>query len=404
MSTQVYLKPIRKPRGLGTHRLTALSVRGPFRGPSGYDHHVREFVRELDRQGVAVELQDLPRWTAVKLPDTLRDAWFDSLDRPIDSNIVLHFTTPQYAIPCSGKRNVNFTMFEATRIPREWVRQNRRHDLVILPTESSRQAWVRSGVSEERIRICPLGIDAARYSTPVEPLDLVLQDGTPVSRYRVRFLNVSELGGRKNLPGLLCAWMAATHPRDDAILMLKTGAWSPGTMEMFQWQLRVCEKKAGKKLSEAAPVLFVRDIYRDADMPRLYAAASHYISTSFGEGWDQAMMEAAASGLRLIAPAHSAYTAYLDSASATLLTSREVPAAFWGEPATAALFQGANWWEPDESEAVASIRAALQGTDGDKVSPRQRILAEFTWAKATERLIQILSEIDSPPRRRWFFR
>src|SRR5207253_166930 len=118
---------------------------------------------------------------------------------------------------------------------------------------------------------------------------------------------------------------------------------SPGAIEMFQWQLTVCEKKAGKKLSEAAPVLFVRDIYCDADMPRLYTAASHYISTSFGEGWDQAMMEAAASGLRLIAPAHSAYTAYLDSESATLLNSREVPAAFWGEPATAALFQGANW-------------------------------------------------------------
>ena len=42
--------------------ITALRVRGPFRGPSGYDHYVREFVRELVRQGVAIQLVDLPDW------------------------------------------------------------------------------------------------------------------------------------------------------------------------------------------------------------------------------------------------------------------------------------------------------------------------------------------------------
>ena len=173
---------------------------------------------------------------------------------------------------------------------------------------------------------------------------------------------------------------------------------------MFEWQLGMYEKHDGKEMSEAAPVVFVRDIYGDAEMPRLYAAATHYLSASFGEGWDQAMMEAAASGLRLIAPAHSAYTAYLDSECATLVESREVPAAYLGDPATAALFQGANWWEPDPAGLAASIRAAIEGRDHDKASLRQRILTEFTWEKATRRLIEILSEIDSRPARRWFWR
>jgi glycosyltransferase involved in cell wall biosynthesis len=383
--------------------LKALSVIGPFRGPSGYDHHVREFVRELVRQRIEIELADLQRWTAVKLPDQVRDPWFDSLHKPVGANIVLHFTTPQYAVAVEDKRNVNFTMFEATRIPRDWVRQNRKHDLVILPTESSRQAWIRSGVPEERIRICPLGVDAGRYAAQAEPLDLVLADGAPVSRYRTRLLNVSEVSARKNLLGLLRAWMAATAPGDDAVLIVKSGGWVPGVAEMFRSQWTAYEMKSGKRLSDAAPVLFLREVYSDEDMPKLYATATHYISTSFGEGWDQAMMEAAASGLRLIAPAHSAYTAYLDGTCATLLHSREVPAVFWGDPATAALFRDASWWEPDEA-AAAAIRAAIEGRDGDKVSPRQRILSECTWAKATTRLIQILSELDTPPRRRWFFR
>jgi len=37
-------------------------VRGPFRGPTGYEHHVREFVRRLHALGVAIELVDLPEW------------------------------------------------------------------------------------------------------------------------------------------------------------------------------------------------------------------------------------------------------------------------------------------------------------------------------------------------------
>jgi hypothetical protein len=48
-------------------------------------------------------------------------------------------------------------------------------------------------------------------------------------------------------------------------------------------------------------------------MPGLFAAASHYWSMSHGEGRDQPMIEAAASGLRLIVPRHTAYLEYLDA-------------------------------------------------------------------------------------------
>lgn len=379
--------------------LRTLIVRGPFRGPSGHDHHIREFVRELHRQGIGIQLFDLPQWTAAKLPPALRDDWFDSLKEQVEANIVLHFTTPHYALPCRGKRNANFTMFEASRIPPQWVRQSRQHELVILPTESSREAWIRSGAPEERIRLCPLGVDPARYAQGVEPLELSLSDGTPVFSYRTRFLNISELGPRKNLPGLLRAWIRATDPRDDAVLIFKTGAWVPGAAEMFDAQVATLQKQVGKQLNEAAPVLFLRRMLGDAEMPRLYTAATHYISMSFGEGWDLAMMEAAAAGLRLIAPAHSAYTAYLDSSTARLLPSREVRAAFRGDSATAALFRDANWWEPDEQEAIASIREAIEDRDRPAASARQRILNDFTCEKAVARLIQILGEINRPVRR-----
>jgi glycosyltransferase involved in cell wall biosynthesis len=382
--------------------LTALKVRGPFRGPGGYDHHVREFVRELHRQGVAVELIDLPEWGPARLPAHLRDPWFDSLTEPTGARIMLHFCMPHQVVPDAKRLNVNYTMFEATRIPPGWVAKARSHDLVVLPTESSRRAWIDSGVPEEQLRLCPLGINPSLFSGPVTPLPLQGNRGERLEQYKVRFLNVSELGPRKNLFGLLRAWLRATSRHDDAVLIVKLGCYQPGCLAIFRRRLELLQDELGKRLNEAAPVHFIYDLFSDADMPKLYAAATHYISMSFGEGWDQSMVEAAASGLQLIAPNHSAYTAYLDSAVAQLITSREVPAVVDGDVSTI-LFAGANWWEPDEDEAIRFIRAAIDGRDGATRSARDRILREFTWEIATRRLMAILGEAEARRRRPGFW-
>ena len=382
--------------------ISAVRVRGPFKGPSGYDHHTREFVRELHNQGVAVELIDFPHWGPARLAPHQRDPWFESLGRPVGARVALHFCMPHQVAPDPGLANVNFTMFEATRISPLWVARSREHDLIVLPTESSRRAWVDSGVPADRVRLCPLGIDTTLFGRPVEPMALHREDGTPLSRYATRFLNVSAPGPRKNLVGLLRAWIRATSARDDAVLIVKLGADAPGWGKLFKRQLASLRTWLGKGLDEAAPVHVVRDIFSDAEMPALYAAATNYISLSFGEGWDQAMVEAAATGLRLIAPSHSAYAAYLDSSVANLIPSREVPAVFDGDAATAALFEGATWWEPDEDAAIACIRAAIEGRDGGIGSARQRILTELTWERATRRLIAILAEVE-PRRRRRFW-
>jgi glycosyltransferase involved in cell wall biosynthesis len=378
--------------------LQALKVRGPFLGPTGYDHHVREFVRGLDRAGVAVQLVDLPEWGPAKLPRLLRDPWFESLTRAVDARLLLHFCMPHQVAADPALVNVNYTMFEATRIPNAWVARARRHDLIVLPTESSRRAWIDSGVPAEKLRLCPLGVDADLFRPGVPPLPLTDAGGEPLSRYRVRFLNMSELGPRENVLGLLRLWLRATTARDDAVLILKLGAYLPGWPERFQRELARLEHEE-KPLREAAPVHVVQEIYPDADMPRLYAAATHYISLSFGEGWDQPMVEAGASGLKLIAPEHSAYTTYLDRTVADLIPSREVPAVFPGGGDIGRLFDGACWWEPDPDAAIAAIRRAIDGRDGATCSVRSRLVERFSWEQATRRLIEILSEPDLGRRR-----
>ena len=381
------------PKASVARRIDALAVRGPYRGASGHDHHVREFVRHLARHGVRLHLADIPEWGPVKMPDDATDPWFDTLSEPVEAGIALHFCMPHQVVSAPGSLVVNYTMFEASRIPPPWVERGLGHARVVVPTESSRQAWLAGGVPAERVRLCPLGVDTARFRPDAPPLDLVDRRGRAVRDYRTRVLNVSEVTSRKNLLTLLRIWIEATSAGDDAILVMKLGRSRAGATVALMRDLDAAERAMGKSRRDAAPILFLDRVLAEGEMPGLFAAASHYWSMSRGEGWDLPMVEAAATGLRLIAPRHSAYTAYLDDSVATMLPARPVPALVEGDAATQRLFEGSLWWEPDEDAAVAAIRRALEGTDDPLASPRARVVPALSWTASASRLLEILEEV-----------
>src|SRR5687768_12401871 len=176
--------------------------------------------------GLRVQLMNLRGWS-VELPAQAREPMFDALSSPVETDTVLHFTMPNHAHPRPGKRNVNYTMFEADKIPADWAARAYDHELVIVPTESSFRAWSASGVTESKLRICPLGVDGEFFSRPAEPLTALGPGDRPVASYRARFLNISELRPRKNHLGLLRTWIRATDRDDDAILILKISAFHP---------------------------------------------------------------------------------------------------------------------------------------------------------------------------------
>jgi len=373
--------------------MKSIEVVGPFKGFTGYDRHTREFVRQFLLQGLRVQLTNLAGWS-LELPPHMREVCFDQLSSAVNADTVLHFTMPNHVQPRSGKRNVNYTMFEADRIPTNWVFHAAANDLIIVPSDSSVRAWLASGVSEAKLRVCPLGVDGDFFSKSAEPLPLTGPEGKLVSSYRYRFLNVSELRPRKNHLGLLRAWIRATKAKDDAILIVKFTVFDSQTLDQFHVDLIETQSRIGRFLADAAPVLFLFDIFSEEQMRSLYQTATHYISLSKGEGWDLAMMEAAAAGLHLIAPNHSAYASYLHEEDAELIPASLVPAIFESPMRSEdqIYFDGAFWWQPDENVAVQIIQRIIGNDCPSKISPRARIIAEYSWANAGRRLIQLLED------------
>ncbi len=155
----------------------SLIIAGHYRRPTGYGCHVREIVRALDKLGIQVQLVDLPTGSLGAFPEEKRDRWFDTLNRPVSSRAILHICLPNQARLVEGMLNINYTTFEAARIPETWAKRSLSQDLVVLPTPSSKQAWMASGIAEERLALCPLAVDPDRFHPGVEPLKLGCRRG-----------------------------------------------------------------------------------------------------------------------------------------------------------------------------------------------------------------------------------
>jgi glycosyltransferase involved in cell wall biosynthesis len=377
--------------------MKAVTFRGPYRGISGYDLVVRSLAREFLGRGVRLQMIDLPRWSPGKLPWAVRDPVFRGLWQLVPSKTVVHFCMPHQADPFAGMANANFTMFEGSKVPEFWIEAHRRHELVIVPTRHCMEMWVAAGLPKDKIATCPLGVDCGTYRPGVEPLTLHDEEGRPVSSYRVRFLNVSDVVPRKNLEGLYRCWLTATNGGDDAILIMKTSCGSSKWLARFMQHLRDVERDVGRRPEEAAPILWLLNRrLPDADMPRLFASATHYWSMSRGEGWDLGMAQAGATALELLAARHTGYLTYLDDTVAHMMPVRETAASSVWSDNLDRLFQGATWWEPDADAAIDLLRRAIDGRLESKgTDARERIASRFTWSHAADRLLKILEPIDA---------
>jgi len=374
-----------------------LVISGHYRRPSGYGGHIREIVRALDNLGILVRLVDLPTGSVGALPQEKYDSWFDALNRPVGSDSILHICLPHQAKIVEGMLNVNSTTFETTRIPETWAKLSLRHHLIVLPTDSSKQAWIASGVPEERLRLCPHGVDSDRFHPGVEPLKIGIRRGRRVLEYKTRFLNVSDFisAPRKNILGMLRVWINTTSADDDAVLILKLSGyryrwWWP---DRFKRAVSAIERQIGKSRKKAAPIVFYDQVLAESQMPSLYSAATHYWSMSYGEGWDFPMTEAGATGLHLIAPAHTAYTSYLDESVAQMIPSQRIPADFNGGKGLGKLFEGSDWWKPDEEAAAVFVRQAVKTGSDALPTARARFATDLTWERSAKCLIEILGEL-----------
>ncbi len=294
-----------------------------------------------------------------------------------------------------GVRNVGYCQSWADPVPQSWIERASQLDLVITPSEASHEVWRKSGFAEDRLRICPPGIDAGMFQPGAGALRLTTAQAFDASAQRARFLHIADLtpgsNALENLMTLLRVWIAATRPEDDAALIVKLSGREHGWQIRLMRDLQQIEKSIGKTREQAAPIFLYEALLSGEQMARLYGLATHYWTLSRGAAWDAALVRAGACGLHLIAPGHTFYTTFLDESIATLIPGRE--------SANSRSQTEQSVWEPDEQAAEEKLRQAIQ-TSALK-SARERILHSFAWEVVGPQMVEILRNLPPAPQRRW---
>lgn len=330
-----------------------LACFGPYRGISGYDFLTRGFLKEWHNQGHQIALSEFKEWSNCRANTDIDPIieQFEKNTQTLAPSTFLNFCLiDQSKLNLFGK-NACYTMFEADRIPKVWVDSSEKLDLLIVPSEFSRTAFINSGISDKKVFTCPVPLDIEKIKAQT-PLPLYDFNHNSLLKYKHRFLNCSEYLGRKNVDMLIRAWCDETKETDDACLILKLNSNSGIRLDFFQKKINdLISKRA------CAPIYLITDFLPETKMLSLYHSCTHYISTSYGEGWGLSESICGILGKTLIVPFSSSFKDYLDQDSAYLILTQTVGASQDGP--VGHYYQGAKWSAPIFYSVRKNIRKAL---------------------------------------------
>lgn len=371
----------------------------PVFDPSGYGDEARGFLRELDLQGFSVAARSAGRSSDAfreGMPVSERERFKRMLARPNAGGrpLVISFPAHGFRRFDGFGHHIGRTMFETDGLPSAWVEACNTLDEIWVPSEFNLRTFRDAGVRVPLLKV-PAGVDSSRFRPGLDPLPLnVPQRGTT-------YLSIFEWTHRKAPDVLLAGWAKAFGPGDDVRLVLRT--YPPNEIEgdPKAWvQKRIDEtlRSIGRSRKDCAPIVVLAKQVRDADMPRLYAAADIYLAPSRGEGWGRPHMEAMSAGVPVIATRWSGNLEFQDDNNSWLIEVDRL--AEVGADMEFGFYKGQRWAEPSLDSFVKLLRKSLEDPEERATKARRArsdIEKKWDWKKiaplAATRLKEIIAGV-----------
>ena len=290
-----------------------------------------------------------------------------------------------------ARRRVAARPWDFGPYPGRWVEVvEQQYDELWVWTEWERDCARRGGLSDERIRVVPLGVDT----------DVYTHDGpahTLTVAARCTFLFVGAAIERKGIDLLLRAFVDAFDDGDDVQLVVKDH-----TGDVFYEGLSHRDAVLEAARTPGAPRIAYLDEYlaRD-DLAALYRGATALVHPARAEGWALPVLEAMACGTPVIVPEFGPFLDYCVPPAAALVATRRIRAPVQRDFTVNALgyrehVDGIDFGEPDVAAIGDALRAIASWSD-DEVHARRaaaRANAErWTWSRAASVMLQAVRDI-----------
>lgn len=239
-------------------------------------------------------------------------------DVPVDSDAPLVRSYTPIEEQERQRYRICFTMMETERVHPDMVKAlNDNYNELWTPSRWNLKTFRASGLNIPAT-IIPLGVNPNIYrplhAEPPPKMELLTTGEAGIKEVPrgLLFLYVCVPTFRKGLDLLTTAFEDAFAGDDDAALVLGfTAHRSYMNAVDFGSDYPPFNRRRAR-------VYCLEGCFTDEEMARIYNACYAYVCTSRGEGANLPLMEAAACGLPVIAPRHTAHLDYLDDSNAFL--------------------------------------------------------------------------------------
>jgi glycosyltransferase involved in cell wall biosynthesis len=306
-------------------------------------------------------------------------------------------TNPNHA----GKK-ILYTMIETSeKVHKDYAEKLNLMSEIWVASEYGKKIIKRSNVCVP-IYVMPLGVDTERYKPNCGTMDF-----GPATR-DFKFLSVFRWGFRKGYDILLKAYLEEFSSDDNVSLVIvsrnldrmeETGPQK--IIDDFR-DMRSFIKKTDDQLPHVA--LYTKPI-EEKDMPKVYSSCNAYTILSRGEGMNLPLLEAAATGLPVIASNVTAHQDYLKEDNSFLVEpDGYLEARVGGTMSNMA--KGCHFYEgqmfPDFSnnsieQTKAHMRFVYENYNESKEKAdklRKLIVNNYTWEMAVDRVYSRLLDLN----------
>lgn len=280
-----------------------ICVTGQSEGTSGYATHSQNLAKALHKR------ED----TEVSMKSPLQQGWekrvsgdlFEMLsgeDYQKENNVVIQMPNQWcYTYNMRPKKFAGFGVFEGTEAPRHWAEEvNKKEvDLVFVPSKHTKEAFMKAGAEQQKIRIVPHGVDTKLFK-PNAPIPV----GFP--KNELKGFNFLYVGGwvdgvndRKGLDILLKAYTDEFKHGEDVYLIAKLNlAYSRPGWNIGQEVAKLGLKKKGERAEFTIMGNKDQNIsYTHEEMAGIYALGDVHVCPTKGEAFGMNFLEAMACGV-----------------------------------------------------------------------------------------------------------
>ncbi len=368
---------------------------GLLQSPASWARVGRGYLKALLGEGIevgAVAARGFRHDPSFPLPQGLQLYGAGEAKALSSSAVGVGFLHPTLLRRLVGEPKLNCFVWEASRVPDEWVKALRRGaDHVLVPSEFVREALVDSGFPSPQLRVVPYGYDREVLDSVGARRDTVRTASGRAAPFT--FLSVLAPHYRKGVIELLTAYRRAFTAADDVILKIKS-TYDPGRarrrspFEIPSWEHAL--REAGMSDPGAPPLELDLRTLHDEDMLAIYEHADVVVQPSWGEGFGLAMLEALAVGRPVLATAWGGHMDFLPRGADRLPYRLDTAGSALYEPV-----EGAMVARPEVDALAARMRWHYDHPgDSRRIGDVNRLhAAPRTWDAAARQLLEVIGEV-----------